>query len=720
MCGIAGVVRIVRRGEELAGRPSEEVIPDAWLDALDAGIAWRGPDGSGRFRDRAVRSDGSEVHVGLVHRRLSIIDHEGGAQPMTVERPGESASGTLVFNGCVYNAGELRELLETAGHAFETSHSDTEALARSMLWYVEGSGTWKEFGDRGPWPNGMFAAGLWSRRATDVWLWRDPFGEKPLFARELGGGATAFASTAGALACLPKLCDPRPGLAGEREKLDRRRSAATWLRFGFDAWGTPYNGVRSVGSDESETLGSWLASPPEDPSAAADTLAAVGWWFVVFVFFPVAWPVLLVWHCWREAGAARGTARSGREPSKLTEVGALLSRAVERRLEADVPIGCLLSGGVDSSLIASYAREHLGELATVTVRMPDERYDESPHARAVAEQIGSDHHEIEASADAATDLVDLIGKLGLPLGDSSLLPTYWACRGARSVVKAALSGDGGDELFWGYDRYRAAGLFNPLTGLAARLLPRAVRERGVDDPTAASTRRARFLEAARHEGYLDLVSIFPTPMLRGLTGHRGGWRGRSWIAPRDGDSERPRSRSQARGWDLRHYLPGDLLLKTDTASLAAGLELRAPMLDPDLAAWAIEQPRRLLLLGGEPKGLLRALARQRLPASVIDRPKQGFAIPVGDWFRTNFGGMRDLLMDLVVSPALAGRPPFGELHELVDFRLPYVVRLADEHFAAGGMPTVSGTARVTPRDHSQRLYLLCVLAVWAGRDRAGG
>jgi asparagine synthase (glutamine-hydrolysing) len=360
-----------------------------------------------------------------------------------------------------------------------------------------------------------------------------------------------------------------------------------------------------------------------------------------------------------------------------------LDEAVARRLEADVPLGCFLSGGVDSSLVALLARRHLRELRTFSVRMPDPRYDESRHAERVARHLKTDHATLEVEPDPAGDLVHLVETLGRPLGDSSILPTHWISRAAREHVTVALSGDGGDELFYGYERYHAARLLRRGGG-AIGLLPSSIGA-GAHPKSRLHKlgRLAGMARASRRFGVLATELLFAPETLDEL-----GAVGPAPDAPAGRDAA-----AALRAADLTRYLPGDLLAKVDTASMAVALEVRCPFLDRDLAGLVIPTPRSRLMRGGR-KGLLRTIARAHLPNSVVDRPKMGFAIPIGEWFRDDYGSMKTLLMD-----QLSAAEPFGALP--VD-RGP-ADRMIREHMDGS-------------RDHGQRLFALLTLSLWATRS----
>lgn len=723
MCGIAGILR-VWPGPIGNTPPHFESIPEAWLDILDDAVKHRGPDGRGRFRDRAVRPGGAIIDVALVHRRLSIIDHAGGFQPMVIGTPasrcpggspspdngggatgsGATASSSLgaiatphavspgqgacgdastaaaaaafpllsregspyepcrahacprcataggglacravVFNGCIYNHRELRRELQSLGHELFTDHSDTEVLLHA----------WREWGDLfASRLDGMFAFAAWDAARGDLLLARDRFGEKPLHFSHMGD-CVSFASTVAALERLHRFGRAEPFSFPPTAGLD------AWVRFGFDA--TPPGG--------------WLRSVV--PGAA-----------IVAPGPPHDWRV----HAW-SSKVPTWPLPERTEDLSTEAVDQLLARAVASRLEADVPIGCFLSGGVDSSLIAVHARRAAGAVRTFTVRMPSPEYDESGFAEQAARVIGSEHHTLDCDARPAEDLLALIPQLGLPFGDSSLLPSHWVSRAAASSVKVALSGDGGDEMFAGYERYRAVGAL--VWARSWPIVPTFLLRRS--DPKSRSSKLARLLDADLRIGYPDLLSIFPTRDLRRLLTRRE-------ISLR---ADHAILRAEwAIAWDVLRYLPEDLMLKSDTASMATALEVRAPFLARDLSLAALATRLDVLMPGGQRKGLLRAVARRHLPAEIVDRPKMGFAVPVGEWFRSDFGGMRALLRDHLECPEPFGPDSLG-INELINMRS--VRRMLQEHDDAGAKSLWPWKGR----DHSQRLYMLLVLSVWA-------
>lgn len=679
MCGIAGILRIQARSDSRS--PTNTCIPESWLDALDASIRHRGPDGQGRFRDQTITPDGRVAEVAFVHRRMSIIDLDGGRQPMisrgrsptseslnppslfhgrpndTVEyqRLAHTRSDRLavVFNGCIYNHRDLRRELTSAGHTFETSHSDTEVLVHGWREWGAGNTDNATRTSRGLFSrlDGMFALAIWDGRVGTVTLARDAFGEKPLYVMEaVQETETVFA-----------FCSSIPGLARLARMLantpPKQPLGPDWVRFGSARGAGEFT---EVSPSTTVTLGT-----PSMRDAVAPYETEHG--------SPESFDL-------HRAAAVRSRTLT------VQDTDSLLRSAVESRLETDVPLGCFLSGGIDSSLMAQYAIRSLGSLRTFTVAMPDAAYDESAIAERVARQLGATHTTLPCHAHPAQDLCDLIERIGLPLGDSSLLPTYWVSRATREHVSVALSGDGGDELFAGYDRYSVAPMLARWSRVLSALPAAAF---GAHNPKSRSSKARRLILAARGNGYKDLLSIFPSELARSLGMPDTAGHGSSPALPRDA------AIAQAIDDDLRTYLPNSLLRKSDTASMHIALEVRAPMLASHLSAAARTASIASLMPARERKGLLRAVARQYFPADVVDRPKMGFAVPIGDWFRTDYGGMKTLLMDMLQSPDAF--PP-----DLIGFEVnrQFVERMRSQHMSG-------------ERDHGQRLYCLLVLAIWA-------
>lgn len=708
MCGIAGILKIHEPGPAGQAAPPPtpphplEAIPEAWLDILDDSIKHRGPDGQGRFRDRAVRPDGTVVDIALVHRRLSIIDHAGGHQPMVHDgerlrpdltyQPGETpllahevCPGVplvaVVFNGCIYNHRELRAELEALGHRFGTDHSDTEVLVHG--WRAWGLGTIEEI-------DGMYAVLTWDRITGQFVRGRDTAGEKPLTSLCLDEcvprGVHAWSSSSPGSIRVAMLCEQHPAEIWSEIAVD-------WVTLGSRDY-SPYR--NSMPAHQSE----WQCYPDlplrnvrqRNPRDSMKIISSQGgeW---ISTQFTLPHP-----RKRRLPGREVLETEHHRQSESLSDK---VFNAITSRLESDAPLGLFLSGGLDSALIAAIALKSRPDIKAYTVRIPHPDYDESAASAETAKAIGIDHTILDCDPSPADDLVRLIEQLGLPFGDSSLLPTYWVCKAAREHVKVALSGDGGDELFGGYRRHT----INPTLNRWRRLL-RLIPINLLDQrkPSSRTTYLARLATAACFGGYTELLAIFPTPDLRRL------------VPTIDGEPtglDRFERIDDPLRHDFSHYLPDDLLRKTDTASMAVGLEVRAPFLARDLVEAAMRTPLHILMPHGERKGLLKQVARKYLPDHIIDRPKKGFAIPIGEWFRTDYGGMRQLLHD-----HLNSTEPFPGLGDAgVEINMRFVRRMLREHDAAG-------EKSINPwhgRDHSQRLYMLLVLSIWAKwLDRTAG
>lgn len=710
MCGIGGILRVHPPGSPVP--PHEVAIPEAWLDILDASIKHRGPDAQGRFRDRAVRADGTVVDVALVHRRLSILDHAGGAQPMvSMHGPERARSASelaadgarpakddpdvatfqglalpvlfhgkpndavryrslaserhslalrgpkgkddlvaVVFNGCIYNHRELRMELQAAGHTFESDHSDTEVLLHG----------WREWHAwLGEHMDAMGAWMIWDRSRARLLVWRGETGEKPMHCS--GRSPSSHTETPGTWVFSSTMIGPRRvrDEIGPDRRSDSKREIGRSIARGY---GSPWGDVEAL----SPRLYPW--SVPGD--GAPTTLHGLS--------------DQAPDHHHHHVHASKAMPSGGAE----SRVELALEAAVHDRLDADVPVACLLSGGIDSSLVAWMAARSGREVRSLCIRMPDARYDESRYADEVARVIGSRHETIDVHPDPASDLVRLIGLIGAPFGDSSLLPTFWAFRAASDFAKVILTGDGGDEMFLGYERYQAARVVSVLrrTGIFARALHTSMERLSTGaHPKSMIEKLGRLTRASAGAGYDDLIDIFPSSMRATLIPSVPGV-----IDERP----QPRSAIAAARYELQSHFPDGLLAKVDYASLAAGVEARAPFLARDVRELARSLPEEVLMPGGQRKGLLRRLARKYLPPEIIDRPKMGFAIPIGEWFRTDYGGMKTLLMD-----TLNSADPFPASKLGLELNRAFIAKMVDEHMS--GM-----------RDHSQRLYMLLVLGIW--------
>lgn len=591
MCGIAGLVLAPGAG------PLPRA-PEAVALAMAQRMEHRGPDGFGAWASPSGRCT-------LGHARLAVIDPDGGHQPMASENGGVR----VVFNGEIYNHVELRRELAAAGHRF-ASRCDTEVLVHG----------WEEWGDALPERlEGMFAFAVWDEARGELFMARDRTGQKPLFVAP-GPALTAFASELKAFAAVP-------GLVLEVAPA----GIARHLSHGYQPGeATPYAGVVKLRPGHRARLRPGGAWRPER------------WWSVA----------------WHSGGMPRRRA--------LEELPGLLDAAVRRRLEADVPLGAYLSGGVDSSLVvALMARDLDSPVRTFSLGFADDPgYDETSWAEAVARRWGTRHTAFTVEADTLDLLDDLVRHWDEPFGDSSALPSYIIADLTRRHVTVALTGDGGDELFAGYPRFRAARwaarLPGPLAGAGRAAAGRLPYPSDFRHPLR---RLRQFLEAAdlpEVERTLTWIGHPPgrvAGLLRpehhaaaGVVGPGDAGRAldyaRSVVASCSGAT--PLSRQLA--LNFATYLPDDLLVKVDRASMAHGLELRSPFLDTALVEWAAGLPDGVRIHRGRLKAILVDALGDLLPPGVAERPKMGFGVPLALWFRTRW---RARFEDEVLAPDAA-------------------------------------------------------------------
>jgi asparagine synthase (glutamine-hydrolysing) len=537
---------------------------------------------SARLVHRGPDSDGlfHEGGVALAARRLSIIDLEHGDQPTS----NEDGTVTVVQNGEIYNHGELRAELQGRGHRFRT-HSDTEVLAHL---YEEHGDTFVER------LRGMFAVAIWDSREARLLLARDRFGIKPLYYR-VAGGALSFASELKAML-------EQPGFS---RQIDPRAVAAF---LAFNSIPAPLTVFAEARKLPAGTLAVWRGGELTQTRYA------------------------------RPAPVAAERARRGPAGELATELRETLRDSVRAHLVADVPVGVLLSGGVDSGGLAALAAGEQGAgVKTFSVGFEEASFDELDRARLVAKRYGTDHHEIVLRPDAAELLPKLVEAFDEPFGDSSALPTYLVSELAAGEVKVALSGEGGDELFGGYYTY-VADLLAPrlgrLAALAAPLveaLPSSESKVSFDYKAKRFVRAARLPALERHHAWKE---IFSPAQAASLMGERDpGWDPVDLYRERYAETAGAEPLARLQDVDLGIYLADDLLVKTDRSSMAHSLELRVPFLDSQVAGFALGLATPLKVRGLAKKRLLRRALAPLLPREILRAPKQGFSIPVAAWLR---------------------------------------------------------------------------------------
>jgi len=566
MCGIAGFV----------GAGDHET-----LARMTARLAHRGPDDSGLW------SDGT---VFLGHRRLSIVDLEGGHQPMA------TADGDLilVFNGEIYNHAELRAELKARGHVFQTDHSDSEVLLHG----------YREWGsDLQNRLNGMWAFALHDRKNARLFCSRDRFGKKPFY-YSAGPAHFVFGSELTALIQHPRI---RPNVS--------KRALQKYFAYGYiPAPLSIYENVLKLPGGCSLELNTKTLE-----------CRIQSYWNLVLEPF--------------EKIPANPEAEWGEQ------IRDLLDRAVQRRLISDVPLGVFLSGGIDSSAVTALASRHLpkGELKTFSIGFDEKSFDESEYARRVADLFGTDHHMEKLSLDRAYGLLDeCLERLDEPLGDSSLLPTYLLNRFTRQHVTVALGGDGGDELFAGYDPFRALDRAQLYQSVVPRSIHHGIRALFERLPVSHANMSLDFkikrtLRGLSYEprlwlpvwmGSLDPVEIgelFDGPVdLEDLYSEAI----ESWEACPQTDLV-----DKTLQFYAKLYLQDDIMVKVDRASMMHGLEVRAPFLDIEFVDFARRIPSNYKLRGGVTKYILKKALEPLLPDDILHRTKKGFGSPIGPWFK---------------------------------------------------------------------------------------
>lgn len=588
MCGISGIAY---------ADPRRPIDPDRLSDMAQA-IVHRGPDGGGSY---------CTLGVGLAHRRLSIIDLEGGKQPLG----NEDGLVQVVFNGEIYNYRELRHQLEGRGHQFAT-HSDTEVLVH----------LYEEFGDRlVEHLRGMFAFALWDDRKKRLVLARDRVGIKPLYFLRDNEKLLFSSEIKGILA-----------YEGVARKINIG-SLEDYLTYGM------VGGTRTIFcAIEKLAPGHILTVEP----GCWNTLPRRYW---QLKFLP---DDSLSVEQWTEA------------------IRAKVEESVQRHLIADVPVGAFLSGGIDSTVVTAIAAQRLNQpIQTFSIGFRESQFNELPYARQVAKQYGTNHVEEIVTADAASLLDQLCWHYDEPFADSSAIPTMLVSRLASQHVKVVLSGDGGDEAFGGYSRYPhdlregklrdylpvwlRRRILAPLAGTWPKSdwLPRYLRAKttltnlSLDADAAYANTLATCRLPLRHQ----LLSV---DVLRQLNGHRPETLLRE--AFQKGRSDPLACMLSA---DFATFLPDDYLVKVDRASMAYGLEVRPPLLDHELLEMSARIPSRYKIRNGETKWILKQACDDLLPQGLRKRPKQGFEIPVDSWLR---GPLQEMFRESVLNPSGPAAP----------------------------------------------------------------
>lgn len=599
MCGIAG---ILGRGDAV----SPQIV-----GAMTRAIAYRGPDDEGVWLDR-------EAGIAFGHRRLAIIDvSAAGHQPM--QSPG--GRYVITFNGEIYNYETLRSDLAAAGYNVDwRGHSDTEVLLAGFEYWGIKATLQRAFG--------MFAFALWDKQERTLTLARDRLGEKPLYYGRASdrSGAFLFASELKALKQHPEF----------EAEIDRE-ALGQFVRY------LDVPAPRSIYRRISKLLPGAMLTVSE----GAEPLVELYWSGLEVARAGVANPLDLA-------------------PAEATDLlEQTLERAVGRQMVSDVPLGAFLSGGVDSSTVVAVMQKISSRpVKTFTIGFHEEGYNEAKHAKAVAQHLGTDHTELYLTGEQAMDVIpSLPAMYDEPFADSSQIPTHLVAALARRDVTVSLSGDGGDELFGGYERYRlASGMWDrmaavpmPLRLGASRILSRVpasawTRLAGAAEPFVPRSARVSRLGDKVHKGvrmlsstslervYEQLLTQWddPTEVVVGLgvkpsepRADDTGLTGVEWMMARD----------------MLGYLPDDILAKVDRAAMAVSLETRVPLLDPEVVELAWRLPLNVKIRDGTTKWILRQVLYRHVPPALIERPKMGFGIPLGAWLRGPLRGWAEELID---------------------------------------------------------------------------
>jgi asparagine synthase (glutamine-hydrolysing) len=596
------------------------------------------------MRHRGPDGEGvfGDAQAALGAVRLAIIDLAGGQQPIQ----NEDGSITIVFNGEIYNFASVRSQLERLGHRF-TTHSDTETIVHA----------YEEFGTECVQHlNGIFSFAIWDQSRRSLFIARDRLGIKPLF-YAVTDDSLIFASELRVMLAHPRLAR-QVDLVSFNDYLT------------FEYVPTPRSMIKGV-----------KKLPP------GHTLIVQGGRVTIEPY----WDVRLE------------RSESGRKSAREYEHELIerVEESVRRELVSDVPVGVLLSGGIDSSAIAVMAAKHYpGRIQTFTATFEDSSFDESPFSRVVAERIGSEHHEIDISADRLLALIPKLGELvDEPLGDSSFVPTYLLSHLVSQHVKVALGGDGGDELFAGYPTYQA----HRLVEYYEMLVPEPVRRDIMPwligrlptsfDNVSFDFKLKRFISArgvpnaTRHHQWLGSFTPEETRNILEPWAYVDERDVFEIVTQHQRRCEAKQAVNQLLYWDMKMYLEGDILQKVDRASMACSLEVRVPLLNHLLVEWATSVPHDLKLRGFTTKYLFRKALRRVLPPEITNRKKKGFNMPVAKWL---VGPLRELVEDTLSESRLRADGLFR----------PKAVRtLLDEHYSRR-------------RDNRKLIWTLLIFQLW--------
>ena len=556
---------------------------NADLQAMMDALTHRGPDSEGKWQDPKTG-----VHLG--HRRLSIIDIPGGTQPMALP----DGSLVVIYNGEIYNHLELRAELETLGHRFRTDHSDTEVLLHG----------YREWGEDLPKKlNGMWAFAIYEKSPNRLFLSRDRFGEKPLFYTRQNG-AFAFASE------LSSLLKHRRVTSGVS-----RQSLKKYYAYGYvPSPSSLYEKVFKLPSGCSLLF-----------SLSEDRIDIKRYWD--YSLDPFEKIPKNPEQEWGEA------------------IRSLLSQSVKRRLTADVPLGVFLSGGIDSSAIATYAGEEMRDatLSTFSIGFEDASFDESDWSSRMADHLNTDHHLRQFPVSALTNILpEIAGKLDEPVADSSLTPTFLLCQTARQQVTVALGGDGADELFAGYDPFRALKFAERYSRWVSRPMHQAIRLLAARLPTSQKNINLGFILKRTLRGLSYPAKIWNPVWMGPLEPLELNELFAEKIDPEEVYSEAIELWEANSGKNIvdrtlefytKLYFQNDILVKLDRASMMNSLEVRSPYLDVDFVDFVRRIPWAYKYRNGQTKYIFKKAMEPVLPKDIIYRKKKGFGSPIGSWFK---------------------------------------------------------------------------------------